>query len=73
MAIGQLLDYRRFEPSSMRLAVLLPRQPAQDLIELIHSVPASAVWRTKDGFASSQPPAASIEMPGGADVPRRPI
>lgn len=50
MAIGQLLDYRRFEPPSMKLAVLLPRQPAEDLIGLIHSVPATAVWRIKDGF-----------------------
>ena len=55
MAIGQLLDYRRFEPPWMKLAILLPRQPAQDIIRLIHSVPASAVWRTKDGFACVQP------------------
>ena len=27
MAIGQLLDYRRFEPAGTSLAVLLPRQP----------------------------------------------
>ena len=52
MAIGQLLDYRRFEPASMSLAVLLPRQPARDIMQLIRSVPATAVWRTKDGFAS---------------------
>ena len=50
MAIGQLLDYRRFEGTAMRLAVLLPRRPPQDLIELIHSVPASVVWRTEGGF-----------------------
>ena len=53
MAIGQLLDYRRYEPTTMSLAVLLPRQPTRDLIELMISVPASAVWRTKDGFASA--------------------
>ena len=55
MAIGQLLDYRRFERTPMNLAVLLPRQPPQDLIKLIHSVPASAIWRTKDGFVSAEP------------------
>lgn len=55
MAIGQLLDYRRFEPSSTRLAILLPRKPAQDIITLIRSVPASAVWRTEDGFSNIQP------------------
>ena len=55
MAIGQILDYRRFEPPCMGLAMLLPRRPAQDLIGLIRSVPASAVWRTKSGFESVQP------------------
>ena len=56
MAIGQLLDYRRFEPVSIRLAVLLPRQPTTDIIKLIGSVPAVTVWRTKEGFATIQPP-----------------
>ena len=53
MAIGQLLDYRRFEPPSIRLAVLLPRKPNEDFIDLILRVPASVVWRTGDeaGFA----------------------
>ena len=60
MAVGQLLDSRRFEPPSMSLAILLPRQPAQDLIELIRSVPATAVWRTNDGFASIKPPTVGI-------------
>ncbi|MXX88668.1 MAG: hypothetical protein F4Y68_05380 [Boseongicola sp. SB0665_bin_10] len=55
MAIGQLLDYRRFERATMTLAVLLPRRPPSDLIELVRSVPASAVWRTKDGFANAEP------------------
>ncbi len=55
MAIGQLLDYRRFEKTPKRLAVLLPRKPAQDLINLIHSVPAMTVWRTVDGFDSHPP------------------
>ena len=55
MAIGQLLDYRRFEETSPRLAVLLPHEPAQDLINLIHTVPASAVWQTDEGFASRPP------------------
>ena len=54
MAIGQLLDYRRFEPPSMGLAILLPRQPAKDLLGLIRSIPASVVWQTKDGFQGIQ-------------------
>ena len=53
MAIGQLFDYRRFEPPSTSVAVLLPRQPTRDIINLIHSVSASVVWRTKDGFESA--------------------
>lgn len=50
MAIGQLLDYRLLERRPMSLAVLLPSEPAPDLIKLINSVPASAVWQTEDGF-----------------------
>ena len=56
MAIGQLLDYCRFESTPPRLAVLLPQEPARDLIELIHSVDASVVWRTGDGFEREEPP-----------------
>ena len=55
MAIGQLLDYGRFEQPPMSLAVLLPREPSQDLVDLIRSVPAEAVWRTADGFVRIQP------------------
>lgn len=55
MAIGQLLDYRRFEPATMGLAVLLPRKPPPDLVKLIRSVPAAAVWRTRDGFERAEP------------------
>ncbi len=55
MAIGQLLDYRQFEEKSMKLALLLPRKPVQDTIDLVLSVPASVVWRTTDGFASIWP------------------
>lgn len=55
MAIGQLFDYRRFEQTPMRIAILLPREPAKDLVELIHSARASAVWRTTSGFSISHP------------------
>lgn len=55
MAIGQLLDYRRLERRPISLAVLLPRRPSQELIQLIHSVPALVVWRTKSGFADARP------------------
>lgn len=55
MAIGQLFDYRRFESTTPGVAVLLPRRPAPDIIDLIHSVPASVVWRTTDGFTREEP------------------
>ncbi len=62
MAVGQLLDYRRFEETPKRLAVLLPRKPHPDLIKLIHSVPASVVWRADAGFADPcHPPSISHE------------
>lgn len=62
MAIGQLLDYHRHEKAKtkMKLAVLLPCQPGQDLIKLINSVPASVVWRTNDGFECCEPSPADI-------------
>ena len=70
MAIGQLLDYRRFEPASMSLAILLPRQPAKDIIRLIGSVHTSTVWRTKEGFENIQPSATSIKESVNTEVPR---
>ena len=54
MAVGQLLDYRRFERRPMRLGVLLPRAPSSDLRDLVRSVPASAVWPTSDGFTTDR-------------------
>ncbi len=53
MAIGQLFDYRRFEQPPTGVAILLPREPAGDIIDLVRSVPASVVWRTKDDFVSA--------------------
>ncbi|TFC01617.1 hypothetical protein E3O42_09590 [Cryobacterium adonitolivorans] len=38
MAIGQLLDYRRFMPADTRLAVLVPTKPARDLLDLLRTV-----------------------------------
>ena len=56
MAIGQLLDYRRFEdPPPKRLAVLLPSRPGEDLIDLIVKVPASVVWQTNENFDHIHP------------------
>jgi len=52
MAIGQLYDYRRFEdsPAAVKLAVLLPRRPADDLLELLGSLNIGVAWRVGKGF-----------------------
>ena len=46
MALGQLLDYARFEDGVWRGGVLLPRRPSADLLELIHVAGRLAAWRT---------------------------
>ncbi len=53
MAIGQLLDYRRFVDEPVRLSVLLPEQPRPDLMALLESVDVEAQWPTDLGFVSS--------------------
>jgi 5-methylcytosine-specific restriction protein A len=49
MALGQLLDYRRFENAAVQLGVLLPRRPSDDLLALVHSLGADAAWPDGEG------------------------
>jgi hypothetical protein len=49
MAIGQLLDYRRWITPIPGLCVLTPDRPADDLIELLADVGISAAWRSAPG------------------------
>jgi hypothetical protein len=53
MAIGQLLDYRRRVPNrdDLRLAVLLPSEPTEDVQELLEELGIGLVYQTEDGFA----------------------
>jgi hypothetical protein len=44
MAIGQLMDYRRFAPDGTRLAVLVPEKPREDLLALLDSANVEAIW-----------------------------
>jgi hypothetical protein len=44
MAIGQLLDYARFEPHGVAKALLLPERPRSDLEQLLASAGIAAVW-----------------------------
>ncbi|WP_060181067.1 hypothetical protein [Streptomyces sp. IMTB 1903] len=53
MAIGQLADYRRHVPNSdgLRVAVLLPSEPSNDIKALLASQKIHLVYQTEDGFA----------------------
>ncbi|MFJ6776706.1 restriction endonuclease, partial [Kitasatospora sp. NPDC091257] len=54
LAIGQLLDYRRFFSPTPRLAVLTRSKPRQDLIDLCSSMTIEVIWLEEDGtFTSS--------------------
>ena len=50
MAIGQLLDYRRFLRPAPKLAILTPTRPRDDLVELLHGLEISVVFREGSGF-----------------------
>lgn len=49
LAIGQLADYRRFEPRDWKSGILLPRRPSDDLVDLCFSVDAALAWQDGDG------------------------
>ncbi|MFV0307464.1 MAG: hypothetical protein ACK5OX_06955 [Desertimonas sp.] len=53
MAIGQLMDYRRFHPGAS-IAVLTPTKPDEDVIDIIHSVGATAIWEEGSNFVGSR-------------------
>ncbi|WP_406508425.1 hypothetical protein [Streptomyces sp. NBC_00212] len=53
MAIGQLADYRRHipNPETVRVAVLLPSAPTDDVQDLLTEQKVALVYQTEDGFA----------------------
>lgn len=53
MTIGQLADYRRHIPGDeiLRVVVLLPSEPGDDLKDLLGEEYVELVYRTADGFA----------------------
>jgi hypothetical protein len=55
MAIGQLADYKRFIAGGVpkHVAVLLPKAPRPDLIELLASQGIELIYPVKDGFVDS--------------------
>lgn len=54
LAVGQLLDYRRYLPQVKSLSVLLPRRPVADLLEFLASVGVSAIWKSGDVFSETE-------------------
>jgi hypothetical protein len=52
MAVGQLVDYRRFLSSPI-LAILVPEQPRTDLLSLAHSQGIRFIWPSNVGYATS--------------------
>jgi hypothetical protein len=50
MAIGQLLDYRRFAPAKTGLVILLPECPRPDLVELIKSAGIGMIHENNGDF-----------------------
>jgi hypothetical protein len=49
MALGQLLDYRRFV-DQVRCAILVPYEPRPDIVELVRSVGVELYWQGNSGF-----------------------
>jgi len=50
MAIGQLMDYQRFEPSDPHLAILLPYEPNPHIFDLCGDLKIGIAWKIVDGF-----------------------
>jgi hypothetical protein len=55
MAIGQLIDYRRFVTHGARCAVLLPAAPREDLAILIAAAGMEAFWASDGNFDATWP------------------
>jgi hypothetical protein len=57
MAIGQLFDYRRhIDRQGVRLAILLPHRPSDDLVELVTGLGIAVVAeKDRGGFESIEP------------------
>ena len=55
MAIGQLLDYRRFVTPQPQLRVLVPEPPSHDLRRLLAAVGIGAVWPEREGWQDVEP------------------
>jgi hypothetical protein len=61
MAVGQLLDYRRYLHPRPSLAVLVPDQPRSDLVDYCAAETIATVWRSNDSFETHAPPSSAEE------------
>ncbi len=51
LAVGQLLDYKRFVPSTTKLALLLPALVSPDLYAYVGSCEMRITYQDEDGWA----------------------
>jgi len=66
MAVGQLLDYRRFVDRPHKLAILLPEVPRPDLLEYLRSNSVIVIAPTNEGDLEVVPFAADIRASSAA-------
>jgi hypothetical protein len=52
MALGQLLDYKRFVKQA-RCAILVPSRPRPDIVELVRTAGVELYWPENAGFNAS--------------------
>lgn len=50
MAIGQLLDYRRYLPGTRQISILVPEEPSSDLADLAYSLGIGIIVTDQNGF-----------------------
>jgi hypothetical protein len=55
MAIGQLLDYRRFIATDPALRVLVPVRPADDICQLLSSLGIGVTWPNDSDWCELEP------------------
>jgi len=67
MAIGQLMDYRRFVVPPPRLVVLVPSRPRDDLQALLADVGVDVVWRDGEDFVKAGRPTADARQSRGEE------
>jgi len=65
MAIGQLLDYRRFYKPTPTCAVLLPEKPSDDLRKLIERVGMQVFYRAGKSFVLQKGGGVRVRLPKG--------